>query len=146
MIYFCAVYLIWIELALLVFVWRDGIKALIAGVVSRGVFVEIIRHFYHRQRPYLVQNIQPLLNETSWSFPSGHASFMFAIATVVFIKNRRLGVVMFILSILTGWGRVMAHVHWTSDIIGGAVLGILVGLGVYYLALKIWNPRQPDTI
>ena len=71
---------------------------------------------------------------------------MFAIATIVFIKNRRLGAVMYVLSILTGWGRVMAHVHWTSDIVGGAVLGILVGLGVDYLAQKIWNPRQPDTI
>lgn len=146
MIYFCAVYLIWIELALLVFVWRDAIKALVAGAISRLGFVTLIRFFYHRPRPYIALHLTPLFADTSWSFPSGHASFMFAIATIVFIKNRRLGAVMYVLSILTGWGRVMAHVHWTSDIVGGAVLGILVGLGVDYLAQKIWNPRQPDTI
>lgn len=128
MIYFLAVYLIWIQIALLAFVYKDAIRALIAGVIARGVFVEIIRYFYHRPRPYIVQNIQPLLDETSWSFPSGHAAFMFAVATIVFIKNRTLGVVMYVLAIATGISRVMAHVHWISDIIGGAVLGILVAL------------------
>ena len=133
MIYFLAVYLIWIQVALLVFVWRDAIKALVAAAVSRLVFVEIIRYFYHRPRPYLVQHIQPLIDETSWSFPSGHAAFMFVLATVVFFKHRMWGIVMYVLAILTGIGRVMAHVHWTSDIIGGAALGILVALGIEML-------------
>ena len=135
LIYFCAVYLVWIELALLVFVWRDALKALLAGAISRLGFVELIRHFYHRPRPFMVTHVAPLFTDDNWAFPSGHASFMFAIATIVFIKNRRLGAVMYVLSILTGWGRVMAHVHWTSDIVGGAVLGILVALGVHL----IWN-------
>lgn len=136
MIYFLAVYLVWIQLALLVFVYRDAIKALAAGFVARGVFVEIIRYFYHRPRPYIVQNIQPLIDETSWSFPSGHASLMFAIATAVFIKNKKMGAVMYVLAIMTGWGRVMAHVHWPSDIIAGAVLGILVAIGIQRFALR----------
>jgi len=61
---------------------------------------------------------------------------MFAVATMVFFKNRTLGTVMYMLAIMTGFGRVMAGVHWPSDIIGGAILGILVALAIHALAKK----------
>ena len=107
-----------------------------AALIARG-FVEVIRFFFHRPRPF-VDNpaIVSLLNETSYSFPSGHAAFFFALSTVIFLYNRRWGVWFFIMSAAIGLARIMAGVHYPSDILGGAMLGGLVGFAVHRLFVK----------
>ena len=107
-----------------------------AAIIARG-FVEVIRFFFHRPRPFADNPaIISLLNETSYSFPSGHAAFFFALSTVVYIYNKRWGVWFFIASSVIGFARIMAGVHYLTDIIGGAVLGIVVGFGVYKMLKK----------
>jgi len=113
MIHFLAVYLVWIQIALLIFLGRSAIWALLAAIISSPILAGIIRFFYHHP-----------------SFPSDHAAFMFALATAIFIKHRRWGAVMYVLAITTSVARVMADIHRPSDIIAGAVLGITVGYAV----------------
>ncbi|OGF69952.1 hypothetical protein A3H65_02840 [Candidatus Giovannonibacteria bacterium RIFCSPLOWO2_02_FULL_45_14] len=126
-------YLAWILGAGLVFFvisqnrenFRVAIEALFAGILSRFVFAEIIRYFYDKPRPFEVDVSIPLiLHEVGKSFPSGHAAFFFAVATTLFIYNRRWGIVFFIGAIAMGIGRVLAHIHWPIDILGGALIGI----------------------
>ena len=113
MIHFLAVYLVWIQIALLIFLGRSAIWGLLAAIISSPILAGIIRFFYHHP-----------------SFPSDHAAFMFALATAIFIKHRRWGAVMYVLAITTSVARVMADIHRPSDIIAGAVLGITVGYAV----------------
>lgn len=102
------------------------LEGALAVILSRGILVELIRFFYHRPRPFEILNIPSLIgNSTSGSFPSGHAAFFFALAMVVFSKNRRWGMWYFILAALNGLSRVFAGVHWPLDIVGGALLGLL---------------------
>lgn len=98
-----------------------------AVVLSRGIITEIIRFIWHRDRPFVVEHFLPIINhpELSGSFPSGHAAFYFAIATVVYFYNKKIGVVLLLLSFVMGLGRVFAGVHWFSDILAGAAIGIL---------------------
>lgn len=144
---FCADYLAYVALVLLaVIVWkragslRDKIELLTlsvgAGIISRYGVAELIRHFYHRPRPFLALpgDVHSLFTDPSWSFPSGHASFFFALSTVVFLYDRRLGYVFFALSAVITIGRVAAGVHYPSDILAGAVLGSLVGYLLYRFA------------
>ncbi|MEK7170159.1 MAG: phosphatase PAP2 family protein [Patescibacteria group bacterium] len=101
-----------------------------AALIARG-FVEVIRFFFHRPRPFAADPaIIALLNETSYSFPSGHAAFFFALSTVVSLYNKRWGVWFFVASTIIGLARIMAGAHYLTDIIGGAVLGIVVGFAV----------------
>ncbi len=57
------------------------------------------------------------------SFPSGHASLTFALAFVVFRRDRDWGIAFLILAALVGAGRVFVGVHFPADIVGGAVGG-----------------------
>ena len=100
----------------------------VAALLSRGV-VEIVRLFVHRPRPFVADlSIVPLISETSFSFPSGHAAFFFAFSTVVFLHNKRWGVWFYIASTVIGLARVAAGIHYPTDILGGAALGIIIGL------------------
>ena len=93
-------------------------------LLSRGVFTEIIRYFYHHPRPYAALGFEPLVNhDPSGSFPSGHATFYFALAFGVFYFRRRAGSWFISVAALMGVARIYAGVHWPLDIVSGAVIG-----------------------
>jgi len=63
------------------------------------------------------------------AFPSGHASRAFALATFLAVRfRRRAGLSAFVFAGLVGLSRIYLGVHWPSDVLGGALLG--VGLAV----------------
>ena len=112
--------------------WELLLVAFLSSIVARVGVAELIRSFYHRPRPFSVLPIHQLLTDTAWSFPSGHATFFFALATAVYLYNRKWGIGFFIAAGIMAVSRVIAGVHYPSDIIGGALIGILVALGIFY--------------
>lgn len=109
----------------------------VATLIARFGITEIIRFFYHRPRPFLTLQVHQLLPETSWSFPSGHATFFFALSTVVYLYNKKWGTRFFVATVLMTVSRVIAGIHYPSDIIGGAVIGVVVACVTYHLAGRL---------
>lgn len=121
--------------------YRDmALVALISAVVARGIFVSIIRFFYEHPRPFMVfENIKQLINhDITSSFPSGHASFYFALAAGVYLYNKKLGAVYLAFAGLIGFARIVAGVHWPYDILGGAMLGFSTAILIKLLVSK-WS-------
>lgn len=94
-----------------------------------------------RVRPYLaIKNVVAIVppNIQSGSFPSSHTAVAFAIASAIAFKDIPLGIAAFILAFLVAFGRVAAGMHYPSDVMAGAALGIaaffLVRLG--HVALR----------
>ena len=108
----------------------------VSVIVARLGITEIIRFFYHRPRPFLVYQLHPLIAEHEWSFPSGHAAFFFAMATAIYLCNKKWGVGFFIAAILMNISRIVAGVHYPSDILGGMIIGILVAYVIFFIAEK----------
>jgi undecaprenyl-diphosphatase len=119
--------------------------ALLSSVVARFGVTESIRFFYHHPRPFTVLPVHQLLSENSWSFPSGHATFFFALATVLFLYDKKWGIGFFIAAILMTVSRVIAGIHYPSDIVGGAVIGISVGYATVYVARWIATRDMSDS-
>lgn len=109
--------------------------ALTSALIARFVVVQIIRIFYHRIRPYLAFNIPHLLGDLSYSFPSGHATFLFALATGIMFVNKKLGWWLYAAAVVVSIGRIAGGVHYPSDILGGAVCGIIIA----FIIVKLWN-------
>lgn len=108
--------------------WGMVALALFSGVLSRGI-TEIIRFFWYKPRPFVENHINLLVGHIdSSSFPSGHASFFFGISIVVFLYNKKIGILFFLASFLVSWGRVYGGIHWPYDILGGLLVGIVSGL------------------
>lgn len=117
--------------------WRRKVylfcEGALAIVIARGLVTVLFHFFYHEPRPFLYYGIAPLFNETSWSFPSGHAVWFFALATTVWYARRGWGWWFFALAVVIGWARIYAGVHWPSDIVGGAVIGIATAMAVHWV-------------
>ena len=105
-------------------------------IIARFGIVSLIRFFYHRPRPFEAYNINILITNNEFSFPSGHAALFFAMATAVYFYNKKLGLWFFAAAILMGLSRVISGVHYPSDIIGGAVIGILTSYLIFLAILK----------
>ena len=75
---------------------------------------------------------------TSWSFPSGHTSSSFAFATAVFANNKKYGIAAYVLAALIGFSRIYLGVHYCTDVLAGAVLGVVYGvIGVLVVSFII---------
>jgi undecaprenyl-diphosphatase len=123
---------------------KGGIKGKFAvlGVILLIIFTDqlgfkILKEFFHRPRPCVTLQdvLTPLGCNGTWSFPSNHALNNFAAATFYYILFPKLKWALFIPAILVSLSRVYLGLHYPSDILGGAVIGI--GAGYFFAAATL---------
>jgi undecaprenyl-diphosphatase len=67
------------------------------------------------------------------AFPSGHAATSFAGATLLSFAFPKLAPYLYVLAAAVAFSRVYVGVHYPLDIVGGAVLGVVLAFGLRYL-------------
>ncbi|MBU3942704.1 phosphatase PAP2 family protein [Patescibacteria group bacterium] len=112
------------------------LESIFAGILARFGIAELIRLFWERPRPFIDNSVNLLFEHNGPAFPSGHASFFFAISTIVYIYNKKLGVIFYFSSILIVISRVFSGVHWPADILAGTLVGILSALLIHKLMVE----------
>ncbi len=86
-----------------------------------------VKRVVRRPRPML-EGLPPLGDApSSLSFPSAHATSSFAVATAM-ARVEPLGALAFLLAIAIALGRPYLGMHYPSDVLAGAVLGVAIGL------------------
>ena len=105
------------------------------GFVYGGISIYALKTVFARPRPGNSDNHQ--------SFPSGHTTIMFMSATQLqHAYGWGIGSAAYALSIFTAATRLSDDVHWLSDTVGGAFLGMWVGRATFYdhknLESKSW--------
>jgi len=120
--------------------WPMVAQSFLAAILARLVITNIIRWLWFRPRPFVQSHINLLFNynPAEPSFPSGHAAFYFAIATVVYSWNKKTGTLFYIASFLISIARVFSGIHWLSDILAGAAIGIFSGWLVILFSRKFF--------
>jgi len=132
---------------ILVFWWQNRKKhprffwqAVAAAILSRGIIVEAIRLIWERPRPFVENNIMPLIEHAaSPSFPSGHAAVFFALGTILWFYNKKAGLLFLLGATVLSLARVFAFLHWPSDILAGAVIGIVSAILVLKLSQRFFK-------
>lgn len=119
--------------------WQMICATLTGALLARFGVAEAIRYFYNRPRPFevLADINQVLSHEPGSSFPSGHAAFFFAIAAGVSYYYPKTSILFYAAALSLSAARVVAGIHWPSDIVGGAFIGIAVGLLVHQLTVRL---------
>jgi undecaprenyl-diphosphatase len=82
-----------------------------------------------RTRPFVAHpQIDPLYVVHSSSFPAGHAATAFAGATLLSYVAPRAAPAFVVVAAVIGYSRVYVGVHYPSDVIVGALIGVAVGV------------------
>jgi len=139
LIIFLAKYLIWVIVAVaLGFLFfshewkRLSVFAAISLTIAYAVG-KVAGMMWYNARPFVVDGTTPLVaHAANNGFPSDHMLMGGTIASIVFVYNRTLGIVLWILALAVGAGRVLAGVHHAVDVLASIAISIVVVATVEY--------------
>lgn len=123
--------LIWIIIALLLLVTKKYRKAgflILCALLLNLILVNgLLKNIVQRTRPFdAVPTVQLLISKpSSFSFPSGHTSSAFAAVGIISSLMKKYRLYFIALAILIAFSRMYLFVHYPTDIIGGAMMGII---------------------
>ncbi len=108
----------------------DAGKSMFIGFVSAGIVVQILKHLIGRARPRLT--VDPVFIGPSWesgydSFPSGHTAVAFCLACILSQHFPKYRFIFYLFAIVVGFERFEDVSHFPSDVMAGAVVGIIIG-------------------
>ncbi len=89
-----------------------------------------------RQLPHSF-TLEACAGPTDWAFPSNHTVVAFSAAAALLLADRRLGAVALLAAFAMGASRVYVGAHYPHDVIVGAVVGLLVGVGLTLLFARL---------
>lgn len=123
-------------LGLVVWLVRRGLKGMAAWVAvtiaAGGLLNALLKVIFGRARP---EFLDPVAQAAGYSFPSGHAlnnavgAAVFLLVLLPLVRGWRrvlLWAAAIVVPFVTGLSRVFLGVHWTSDVVGGWLLGVAV--------------------
>jgi membrane-associated phospholipid phosphatase len=106
-----------------------SVVRMLVAVATVYAATEVLGMAWRRDRPFTRQHsIRELIaHRPGRSFPSRHVASALAMASIGQRAHPRLGRVMAVLGWFLGCSRIAAGVHYPSDVLAGALLGVLVG-------------------
>ena len=123
--------ILWIAVTLALLAFRKtrrmGVFCMVSMVIGLIVTNLIIKNWVARVRPYvLIEGLECLVGvQKDFSFPSGHTTNSLACAWVLFkMAPRKWGVTALVVAILISLSRLYVGVHYPTDVLGGAVIGL----------------------
>lgn len=110
----------------------DGLgRSAVIALTGSHLVVRMIKKSISRQRPYLVLNGVNLREGyilRDYSFPSGHTTACFSLATVAAAYFPTLAPIVLLIALLTGISRIYLGMHYPTDVFIGALIGTIFGI------------------
>lgn len=106
---------------------------------------QILLLFIHRMRPYDAGMVHLLIAPSAdYSFPSDHATASFAVAAVFLLHGMRgRGLAFLVVALIVAFSRVYVGIHYTGDVLGGALTGIMAAAAV---RSAYWEDTRADRL
>ncbi len=135
---------LWIAIALMLCVFkktrRTGVLMIIALAATFVVSTLGLKHLFSRARPCVVEPDKTFLFcPAGYSFPSGHSISSFAAAGVLWFRRQTGAFAAMLAAFLIAFSRVYMFVHFPTDVLTGALLGLAAAYIVCNLAQKRAN-------
>lgn len=109
-----------------------GVEAIIALFFGQ-IFVQSLKKLMSRERPYkILKHLHTFgIEMRDYSFPSGHTTASFSLATTIALNMPRTAVFVLVLALIIGMSRVYLGVHYPTDVAAGIFIGVFASLAVY---------------
>jgi membrane-associated phospholipid phosphatase len=126
-------------------------KAVVVGVsqFSAAIITATLKYSINRQRPFeAYEGIENISVPHTSSFPSGHTSSSFALATSLSMNYREwyIAVPSFTYASAVAYSRLYMGVHYPSDILAGAVIGSGCSFLTYHANKKLRESNKPKDV
>lgn len=123
-----------------------GVFACFACLLAYVANNLVIKNIVQRARPFEVDgSLAGMCNLVGYELPpdysmaSGHATASMALAFMVFLFNKKVGIFAVLASVVVGLTRIYLCVHFLTDVIVGFIIGITFAISVYFLLKYICN-------
>ncbi len=112
-----------------------GVLALLALALGYAL-ARLSGLFFSHHQPFAEQGFMPLIpHAVDNAFPSDHTLISGVFASVAFLSDRRVGLSLWVLTLLVGLARMLAGLHYGIDVLVAAALSALA-VWVAHRALK----------
>lgn len=123
---------------------KAGMAVFFAIIVGTLITNVVAKPLFARSRPYIElatdeaymtwYTFAGAFTEGDKSFPSGHTTGAFEIATALFLTlNKKYSWIFPVIAVGTGLSRIYLMVHFPTDVIGGVIVGVISGVIGYFL-------------
>jgi membrane-associated phospholipid phosphatase len=121
--------------------WSRACQLISAFVVS-ALLAQILKNIFSMPRPkqffppgqypYFIDNVTHI---GFASFPSGHSTSVFALATLLalFDKNKKGNVIYLLVAVAVGYSRIYLGQHFLGDVLTGSFIGVLTAVLIHWL-------------
>jgi len=140
---------LWYLISLILWRWKGSGVAipLLISLIIGDIAVFLIKYLVLRSSPYLIVSGARLLPAGlrlpgEPSFPSGHACRSFIGAIILGRKFSRWRYPLLGLATMISISRIYVGVHWPSDVLVGALIGISIGLGVLKSEFRVMQALE----
>ncbi len=139
---------IWIVLAAWL-IWKRETRsaglAVLAGLLLAALAANLtLKPLVGRLRPSDIDTAVSLLvaRPTDASFPSGHTAASFAAAAVLYKSGSSWWKPAMALAVVMGFSRLYLFVHFPSDVLGGAGIGLAAGYTAVWLLRRLTHKKE----
>ena len=141
----------WIALTVLLLIFRRtrriGVCCAASMLLTLLVVNLCIKPLAARTRPYeLIEGLQILVSRPhDYSFPSGHSANSLTCAWTIFrLAPKKYGVPALVLAVLIALSRLYVGVHYPTDVLCGAAIGVAAALAGVRIARMPWRRAKSD--
>ncbi|RNA70428.1 phosphatase PAP2 family protein [Alteribacter keqinensis] len=120
--------------------WKGAaIQSALALIISH-LIVTALKKGFKRARPYLVVGNSYVIRNPlqDSSFPSGHTTAIFSLVTPYMFYFPGLILILLPLALIVAISRISIGLHYPSDVIAGAALGVGTAFVFYQLWMVFW--------
>lgn len=144
--------LVWLLMSVWLFIREERrdhwffLPIISASALSDLVTNVLLKNFFLRNRPPASLGtvfVEGTLSDHS--FPSGHATFAWALAVVLAAKEPRAKYFFYLLAFLISVSRIYLGVHYPADVVAGTLIGISIGLFSLWLERPVIQYRHDKT-
>jgi membrane-associated phospholipid phosphatase len=128
--------------------WSQAIQVLTAFLVS-ALLAQLLKNLFSMPRPKEFFNqgqysyfIEGVTRVGFSSFPSGHTTSVFALATMLalFEKNKKWNTLYLLVALGVGYSRIYLGQHFLNDVLVGSLIGVLLAVLVHWLFPEKFHP------
>lgn len=120
---------------------KEKLRLAVFGAIVAAISVLLLvvgSKLYYDPRPFVTHAVTPIYpHGADNGFPSDHTILVAFIAVTIFSSSKRLGGILFGMTLLVGISRVAGNIHSPIDIVGSIIFAILGGVTAYVLTPKI---------